>query len=167
MDVELCHIIDWYIVDKVRDNILSRAKYLVSPYYPHFGYQPHPMIRLMDIARKLPEELSSKILGYNLSTIHLRESNSPIIHAQYFTAEASLNLIAKLGCKEVKAIGIDGGTQRAGEFSDHGPCDPRGFDLQWPTMAKTILRHGINYKNLDGSPLNPNLEKLLDTRVMG
>lgn len=166
ISVDICHIIDWYIVDKVRDSIEKQAKYLVCPYYPHFGFQPNFMLPLKDISMNLPQEIKEKLLAYNLSTIKIKDSSSHIIHANYFNAEASLNLIAKLGCKTVRAIGIDGGTTRADEFSDHGPCDPRGFDLQWESMSRTIVHHGIDYQNLDGSPLNPKLISKIESLIV-
>lgn len=163
--VDICHIIDWYIVDKMRENILKQAKYLVVPYFPHFACRANFNLSVHEITKNLDSELKSKILCYNLSTIKVKITKSPTIFAQYFNAEASLNLIAHTGCKEVYAIGIDGGSTRASEFSDHGPCDPRGFDLQWDSMSRTIIRHGLSYENLDGSPLNPNLEKLLEQNI--
>lgn len=161
MPVDLAHVIDYYIVDRVRPWIETQAKHLILPYFPHFGYRPLLQLTLRDIALKMPPSLKDKLLGYNLDTMPMYMTKSPIIHARYFTAEASLNLIAHLDCKEVYAIGIDGGHERAKEYADHGPCDPRGFDLQWVTMSDTIKHHGITYKNLDGSPLNPNLQELL------
>ena len=158
--VNLCHIIDWYIVDKVKGSIQSQADYLVCPYWPHFHFHPNAYMTLHDCMQTIP--FPEKVLGYNLSTFPLTKTQSPIVKANYFNAEASLNLIAHLGCKKVLAIGIDGGDKRAEEFSDHGPCDPRGFDLQWPTMARTIVRHGIDYSNIDGSKLNPVLQEALD-----
>jgi len=163
--VDICSIIDYYIVDKVADSIDKQAKYLVMPYFPHFSCRPFPQLNIGEATKNLKKEIKDKLLCYNLSTIRIKVNKSPTIFAYYFTAEASLNLIAQLGCKEVKAIGIDGGLERANEFSDHGPIDPRGFDMQWEGMAKTIARHGINYSNLDGSPLNPKLEKLLESHI--
>lgn len=162
--VEIASIIDYYIVDKISESIEKQAKYLVVPYFPHFSCRPLPQLNIGEVTTNLKSEIKDKILCYNLSTIRIKPTNSPTIFAYYFTAEASLNLIAQLGCKKVMAIGIDGGSNRAKEFSDHGPADPRGFDLQWDSMAKTIIRHGIDYQNLDGSSLNPNLEKLLEEK---
>lgn len=159
--VEWAHIIDYYIVDLMAENIKLNANRLIIPYFPHIGFRPHPQVDANEITLKLQPAVKDKIMCYNLSTIKFRMTPSPIIHAKYFNAEASLNLIAKLGCKRVRAIGIDGGNTRAAEFRDHGPCDPRGFDLQWDLMAKTIVREGIDYQNLDGSPLNPKLEEKL------
>lgn len=159
--VDICHIIDFYIVDKVAEWITSQAQHLAIPYFPHFGYRPIIHFTAKDLSLRLDQSIRDKILCYNLSTIPIKMSPSPTIRACYFNAEASLNLIAHLGCKEVHAIGIDGGKERSSAFSDHGPCDPRGFDLQWTTMATTIKTYGINYSNLDGSSLNPKLQELL------
>jgi len=161
MPVDIAHIIDWYIVEKVRESIISQARYLVTPYFPHFSCRPHIQLPIHVVTERMSNDIKSKILCYNLSTIKIKVSKTPTVHAMYFNAEASLNLIAHLGCREVKAIGIDGGKSRAEEFSDHGAVDPRGFDLQWDGMAKTIIRHGINYSNLDGSSLNTVLKEKL------
>ena len=164
--VDICHIIDFYIVDKIANEIEKNSKYLVLPYFPHFGYRPNFCLTAQEVSRKLRQSIKDKILCYNLSTMRFNIGKSPTIEAHYFNAEASLNLIAHLGCKVVKAIGIDGGTSRAGAFSDHGPCDPRGFDLQWDNMARTIRRFNLDYSNLDGTEINPKLQSLLwDTKV--
>jgi hypothetical protein len=163
--VDLCHCIDFYIVDKVADAIEKQAKHLVVPYFPHFGYRPNFFLNATEVSQKLRQSIKDKMLCYNLSTIRFNIGKSPIIEANYFNAEASLNLIANLGCKVVKAIGIDGGTNRADAFKDHGPCDPRGFDLQWTNMARTIKLFNMDYHNLGGAPLNPNLEVLLEEKV--
>lgn len=162
IEVDIAHIIDWYIVDRVYNSLSTRCTHIVCPYFPHFGFRPNPLLTLGQCVARHP--LREKVLGYNLSTCPIRQTDSPVVEARYFSAEAALNIIALLGCKEVYAIGVDGGTERAVEYSDHGPCDPRGFDLQWDSMAKTITRFGISYTNLDGSELNPKLkEKLWQT----
>jgi hypothetical protein len=160
--VDVALIIDWYIVDKVHASLYTNCTWIASPYYPHFGCRPHPMFKLGQCIQR--NKLRDKFLGFNLSTFPLKQTDSPVVEAKYFSAEAALNIIALLGCKEVYAIGIDGGKDRAKEYADHGPCDPRGFDLQWETIAKTIKQYGLTYKNLDSSELNPKLkEKLWQT----
>jgi hypothetical protein len=160
--VDLAHIIDYYIVDKVGKWLESNCTWIVSPYYPHFACRANPLLTLGQCISR--HSLREKFLGYNLSTCPLRATDSPVVKANYFSAEAALNLVAHLGCKEVYAIGVDGGNQRAVEYADHGPCDPRGFDLQWEGMAKTINANHITYRNLDGTDLNPKLkEKLWQT----
>lgn len=161
--VDICHIIDFYIVDKVKRDIVKQADVLLTPYMPHFGYRPNLMFTIDHIYPALPDKIRNKIMCYNLCT-GIPFNDSPIIKAKYFNAEASLNIIANLGCKEVYAIGIDGGDKRADEFSDHGPCDPRGFDLQWDSMANTIVDNNISYLNLDSTRLNTKLQELIDAK---
>lgn len=152
IEVEICHIIDFYIVEKIGKHILKNARKLVMPYYPHFGYRPNHRLTLWNLAltrpiTKLMQE-EGRLYGYNLSTTTFRYGKSPIIRARYFSAEAAVGLLAHLGVRKIRTLGVDGGTKRAGEFQDHGPVDPRGFDLQWRTINSVIETFGLDFSAL-------------------
>lgn len=152
MRVNLCQIIDFYIAQKYEKEILANCDYLVVPYYPHFACRAIPGIDVPLLIQSLPfmAQLNDegRLLCFNLSTIMTRIGNSPVVKARYFSAEASFNLLGHLGVKDIVTLGIDGGTTRAEDFKDHGPCDPRGFNLQWDGIKKSIERFSINYHPL-------------------
>jgi hypothetical protein len=152
--VEFCQIIDLYIIDKIGDSIYDNAKYLVMPYHPHFQCRPfielttEALVETKPLLKKMNEE--KRLLCFNLSTIPFKKADSPIVTARYFSAEAAVSLLANLGIKTLRTIGVDGGIDRASEFSDHGSCDPRGFDIQWPGINYTIETFNLDYKALKG-----------------
>jgi hypothetical protein len=169
--VNLCQIIDFYIAEKYQEDILRNCDYLVVPYYPHFFCRPFPevtvekLIELYPFMRKLSEE--DRLLCYNLSTVYpLQVGDSPWVKAKFFSAESAVNLLANLGVKEIRTLGIDGGTIRSEEFSDHGPSDPRGFDLQWEGISRSIGRFNLSYSSLSSTYLpHPKIKEALNVSV--
>lgn len=154
--VDLCQIIDYYIIGKVSDGIYQNAKALVVPFYPHFHCRPWFDLEIENLVRgsKLLQTLHSenRLFAFNLSTYTLRKTSTPLVRAKFFSAEASVSLLANLGVKEIRLLGVDGGSERASEFSDHGPCDPRGFDLQWKGINRTITEFNLNVQHLVRNP---------------
>ena len=153
--VDISHIIDFYIVDKLGEKLLTQAKALVMPYYPHYACRPSQSLPLSLAAEGHPIvsqfAKEGRLYAYNLSTIMKRIGDSPVIKARYLSAEAAFNLCAHSGWKKIYSLGIDGGTTRSSTFSDHGPTDPRGFDTQWAGIAKTIKRFDIDYMPIGGN----------------
>jgi len=153
MKVQVCQIIDFYILQKYHDEIVANSEYVAIPYYPHFYCRAFPEINVdhllitFPFLKKLDDE--GRLLCFNLSTIFpLRVGESPWIKARYFSAEASFNLLAHLGVKQIRTLGIDGGKIRSDEFKDHCAPDSRGFDLQWDNINKTVANFNINYEPL-------------------
>ena len=150
--VDLCSIIDFYIIDKVKDSILEQAKYLVIPYYPHFMCRPHLNLSIMNLIlqSKLLRQMlrEERLLSYNLITCPIKSSEAPFVRAKFFSAEAAFSMLGHLGVKEIYTLGVDGGSIRSELFKDHGPTDPRGFDLQWEGINRTVEHFGIHYEPL-------------------
>lgn len=151
---ELVSIIDYYILALIYDKFMEQGKYLVMPYQPHFGYRPSPVLNVHNLAMYRPNLLKisalDKLLCYNLSTYPFSFGKSPIIRAQYFSAEAAFSILANMGQKHIYTLGVDGGNTRADEFKDHGPTDPRGFDIQWKGINRTCKMFDMIYTPLIG-----------------
>jgi hypothetical protein len=76
------------------------------------------------------------------------------VQATYFSAEAAVNLLAHAGSRRIRTLGVDGGVEYSGEFTDlQGRTllanGQTAFDLQFQGIARTILRSGIDF-----APLN-------------
>jgi len=148
--VDIAHVIDFSVIDECGDKLYQNAKVLVMPYHPHFGFRPSSHLKLEEISKshtllsKFREE--GRLYAYNLSTIRYIYGDSPVIKAKYFTSEASVNLCDKLGLKEIRTLGIDGGRERSKEF-DHldNVNAERGYDAQWQGIRKTIQESKINF----------------------
>ena len=156
MPVDLCQIIDFYILEKVRSQLLTNSKFLVMPYFPHFKFRPwlEKNLNCLSKSDNLLSQLitNNRLLAFNLSTAGVKLSTTPSVKARFFSAECAVSLLANLGVKDIKLIGVDGGTTRAKEFSDHGPTDPRGFDLQWQSINETIQNFNLNVQHLVRNP---------------
>jgi len=157
MKVDITQIIDFYILDRVKETIFENSKYLAMPYFPHFNCRPWMNMTVPNLL--LRSELlarfhnSQRLLVFNLITCPLKEiKGSPFVHARYFSAEAAVSLLANLGVKDIKLLGVDGGRERAKEFEDHGPCDPRGFDLQWEGINRSVEQFNLNIQHLVRNP---------------
>lgn len=154
--VQIAHVIDLDVVDQLGEKLLTNAEILLMPYYPHLGWRPNSSITLDDISRrnpylkKLREE--GRLYGYNLSTasqmLNLRWNDSPIVWASFFSAEAVVNLLAKLGVKTIRTLGVDGGKGQSGKFSDLQNINTGGYDAEWKGIRKSIQKFSLDYAPL-------------------
>lgn len=149
----IAHIIDIDVVADCADALLNNATSVVMPYHPHENHSCSPRT-LWDYCSDIPvlAQLAEqgKLYGYNLSTSKKRHGSSPVIAVQYFSAEAALNVLVALNASRVRSLGVDGGSQYAGSFSD---LDDKtrlangrsSFDAQFTSIAKTLMHSGIDY----------------------
>lgn len=150
---DIAHIIDMDVVDNLGESLLDDCIYLVMPYQPHLGYRPWKDLTLDDLSQKQPTLIklreAGRLFGYNLSTWTQPWNDSPMVDAVYFSAEAAVSLIANLGCKKIKTLGIDGGKEQSPLFSDLPNINSwRGYDLQWKGIRRSIKEYGLNYSPL-------------------
>ena len=155
--VLVAHVIDLEVIQACDHAIEKNAGVLVMPWYPHsanvVGHRT-----LEEMAEELPvlRELNAegRLLWYDLSTSSVRHGEWPIIQANYFSAEAALNLLAIAGARQVRSLGVDGGSAYSGAFEDlrNSTLLANGrpnFDLQFGGFARTILRTGVDFAPLD------------------
>lgn len=150
---EVAHVIDIDVVADCEDAIERQAGVVVMPYHPHEGHRPSART-LADYARDIPVLArlaeQGRLVGYNLSTTVRRHGGSPVIAVRFFSAEAALNVLATVGARTVRSLGVDGGRQYSEAFSD---LDDKtrlanghaSFDGQFRTIAQTLLKTGIDY----------------------
>ncbi len=153
---DLAHIIDIDVVEDCENEIYSNAKTLVLPYYPHVKNKPtektiNHFIQEIPVLRKMEQE--GRLAWCNLSSSKA-DVDSPLIKVKFFSAESALNILATCGVKTVRSLGIDGGSQYSGQFSDLSKKTllangHDSFDKQFEGIADTILRTGIFYAPLD------------------
>lgn len=150
VDTEFCHIIDSEVLRDVGDIIEKRAKYLVMPYHPHIGHRADlrmTLQRMIDfnwypVLKKMADQ--GRLLAYNLSTIPVTKSPSPVVEARWFSAEAAVSIIANMGCKEIRTLGVDGGYDQSKTFIDlKNHNTDRGYDRQWAGIRRLIAKHNL------------------------
>lgn len=154
--VNLAHLIDIDVLDQLGEKFITNCDYVVMPYYPHLGWTPNPSITLDDISSRHPVlsklRKEGRLFGYNLCTatqkFNRRWNDSPMVWASFFSAEAAVSLLGKLGVKKIRTLGIDGGIGQSEKFSDLQNVNTSGYDKQWQGIRKSIARFGFDYSVL-------------------
>lgn len=155
--VAAAHMIDYDVVDDCAASIRENAGVLVMPWRPHVNYVPG-RYNLTELAQTNPTlrwmKERGRLAWYNLSTTRETHGHSPVVRADFFSAEAGLNLLAQAGVRLVRSLGVDGGRAYSTDFDDlkdrtllSGGLST--FDLQFKGFARTILETGIDYAPLD------------------
>ena len=151
---DVAHMIDVDVLDGLEDRHLYNAGHFVLPMHPHVKFNATAR-RLPDFVAERPKlallEEEDRLLWYNLSTWgHAPEPGSPVVEVTYFSAEAAIRLLAVSGAKVIRTLGVDGGTQYAGEFKDLTPFTGghASFDLQWQGIDRTVREFGLDLKKL-------------------
>lgn len=155
--VTVAHMLDYDVVDACGEAILNNAQFLVLPWIPHLHNRPGQqnlgeLARINPILSTMDEQ--GRLLWYDLSTSRQKHGDAPVIRARFFSAEAALNLLAHAGVRQIRSLGIDGGTSYGEEFNDLKDKTllsntRKSFDEQFEEMARIIMNTGIDYAPLD------------------
>lgn len=155
--VRVAHVIDYSVIEDCAEAILRNAEVLAMPWRPHIRFVPGPET-LEDLARRNPVlrqmNEQGRLVWYNLSSAAKPRESSPLVRAEFFSAEAGLNLLALAGVCRVRSLGVDGGREYSGEFEDLKDktllsCGQNTFDKQFKGFARTIGTTGVDYAPLD------------------
>lgn len=157
LTVEAAHIIDIDVVPVCAEALMTQARVLVMPWFPHVankvGQKP-----LTDWVEEIPalKQLAAegRLCWYDLSTSLIRHGPGPVVRATYFSAEAALSVLALAGVPQVRSLGVDGGQQYSTSFEDLNGVSRlnnghESFDLQFQGMARTIFTTGVDFAPLD------------------
>jgi glycosyl transferase family 8 len=160
--VTLAHMIDLDVAESCADALLTNARFVVMPWYPHVRNRASSE----SLAELVPKsgglrrlEAEGRLLWYDLSTSPVRHGPGPVVQATYFSAEAALSLLALAGVRRVRSLGVDGGAAYSPAFDDLKDktllANGRpNFNLQFKGLAKTIMSTGVDYAPLDAeSPI--------------
>ena len=155
--VKVAHIIDFEVIEQCAEAIRNNAGILVVPWRPHVNFLPSAkhlgeLLSTSQTLRALDEQ--GRLLCYNLSTAQETLEGSPVVTAEFFSAEAGLDLLAQAGVRSIRSLGIDGGKTYSAEFNDLKEttllaCGHSSFDKQFKGFARTILATGVDYAPLD------------------
>jgi hypothetical protein len=167
--LDVAHCIDIEVVEQCGDALLENARYVVMPWVPHvrgtrgllnrtyFGPEGKTLEDYCEtyaVLRQLND--AQRLLWYNLESAPdaLRRPDGPVIGAEGFSASAVVNLLASCGVKEIRTLGVDGGTTYSDSFRSLRettllPTRQQSFDIQFQAIAKTIFRDHINLQPLN------------------
>src|SRR5207237_46044 len=111
MKVHVAHFADLDAFEDCSEAVLANAEWLLMPYRPHVQFRAGPK-SLAELTSSIPIlgklDRLNRLVWYNLSTAE-RFGNSPIIQAGVFGSEVVVNILALLGVKTIRTLGIDGG----------------------------------------------------------
>jgi lipopolysaccharide biosynthesis glycosyltransferase len=134
LDVYVAHAVD---IEVIRDcaDVSARCEWLLMPRRPKESSRVSPK-QLEDYFDELPvlRELSD---AGRLS----------------FSGSVAMNVLAAMGVKEVRSLGIDGGRTYSDTFGDLRETTLLAnrrvsFDVQFDEMEATVARHGMSYAPL-------------------
>lgn len=156
LPVTAAHIIDLDVVESCQDAINRNAQVLVMPWVPHVDNRAGKKT-LEELLGESPflQDLSEQ--GRLLFYDHLEEPRSgrgPLIRVHFFSSEAAIDLLAKAGVRQIRTLGIDGGTRYGSTFSDLSDTTllsngRKSFNKQFGPIAQTILETDVDVAPLD------------------
>jgi hypothetical protein len=157
----IAHAIDIEVVTACRDVLAENCRYLMMPRVPHVDSAPGQKL-LEEYFDELPElyelERRDRLVWYHCSTARSRPGSpagSPVIEVRKFSSEAAFGILAAMGARTIRSLGIDGGRGYSQSFADLA-TDTRlqngqpMFDLQFEHLDRIVARHRIDY-----APLTP------------
>lgn len=152
--LDVAHAIDVDVVTACADVLLDNCRWLVMPRRPHTNNSPGPLL-LEDYLQRVPvlRELDEqgRLVWYSAATAPVAGYHT--IGVRYFSAEAAFNILAAMGVKEIRSLGLDGGSGYSAAFSDLEDKtmlanQQPSFDLQFAEIDKTVDAHAIDYQPL-------------------
>ncbi len=126
--VEVAHFIDLEALAACADVLPRQAEWLLTPLVPHVAMQPGDR-RLDEYFTEVPVlgefARRGRLVWYYHDLVSRPELKQrypldaePIIRVDAFSAEAVVGVLAVLGARTVRTLGIDGGIHYAREFHD-------------------------------------------------
>ena len=158
--VDVTSAVNYDILRDCGDAIYENSRFLLMPRYPHSipgdadlllesYFQTYPLLRRMS--------LEGRLIWYNLSSDPFYPG-APVVENSGFSVCILFNLLAMLGARHVRTLGIDGGLSYASSFADlegrtrlaNGMAT---YDNQFSDMMRTVKRYGLDYAPLNSEDL--------------
>lgn len=157
---DIALMMDLDVFEHCGDLILANAKFVFLPWRPHVNFRAgvdtiKDFIPRYPGLKQLDEE--GRLVIFNAQTNrefpHLEDE--PVTPVKFFSAEAGLNILAASGVRNVRTLGVDGGSTYNEKFDDlnnvtllaNGRVN---FDAQFRMFTQTLRA----YPDLIFGPLN-------------
>jgi hypothetical protein len=151
--VDVAHIMDLDVVEACADRLLDNCRYLLMPRVPHVQVRNSLLVlddfvEVIPVLKQLDEQ--NRLVWYN-TEVDRQFPGSPVVDVRYFSSEAAFNVLALMGARTVRSLGVDGGQSYSSTFEVLSGAtrlvnNQPSFDLQFPEIEKTARRHGIDYR---------------------
>jgi lipopolysaccharide biosynthesis glycosyltransferase len=152
--VNIAHIIDIDVVESCASYLKSNCDWLIMPMHPHVSNRPSEILTLEDWKNSIPilAELDrqNKLIWYDLSLGEKAQTASEI-EVHYFSSEAALGILAKMGVKTIRSLGVDGGKKYSKTFLDLDTETKLAngqptFDLQFEKLEAIAEANNLDYR---------------------
>ena len=162
---DIVHIVDLSVLDRVREVIQDKAKYLLMPAIPHEDYHLPGINKtlhrkskqtLAELAKSDPTIRSynerSSLLFYDTSQAD--DDNVRHVKLGSFSASTVVRLLAQSGVRTIRTLGIDGGSNYSPQYRDLEEISlldagQDSYNAQFDEIAHCIMQY-----DLDFAPLN-------------
>lgn len=158
LPVDVAHIIDLDVVAACAEALPKNAQWLVMPRFPHVQCKPDPKRPLESFLDEVPVlrefDRRGRLVWYDLRSKTCPVlGSSPPIKVRFFSSEAALRIVARLGAKVVRSLGVDGGRSYSNAFSDVQQKtllanQQPSFDIQFRMIDAIVQETGIDYSTL-------------------
>lgn len=150
IDVCIAHMADLDVVAACADRLAEHCQWLLMPRQPHVDNRPcgrrlEALFDELPILRRLDQE--HRLVWYNLDTAPPID-DSPVIEVLHFSSEPVLDILGRLGAREVFTLGIDGGSSYSTTFAHLSEqtllANGRpNFDVQFFSLDRIAKKHDI------------------------
>lgn len=155
--VDLGHAIDIEVIKDLGDDVYNNCKHLVMPWIPHRKFRPgsknlKELVSEIEVLERMSSE--NRLLFYDLCTANLKAEDFEPITVRFFSTEALLTLLGECEFKNIRTLGIDGGSNYDPKF-DHLADKVRlangvaSFDAQFIQFPEIINKYELEFGPLD------------------
>jgi lipopolysaccharide biosynthesis glycosyltransferase len=154
--VNVAHIIDIDVVEACAEHLRTNCDWLIMPRRPHVSCRPSEILTLEDWKSSIPVlrdlDEAGRLVCYDLSLGEPAKDDSAV-EVHYFSSEAALGILARMGAKTVCSLGVDGGRKYGQRFVDLNSetklvNGQPSFDLQFEKLEKIAEDNQIDYRPL-------------------
>ncbi len=153
--VDVAHIVDIEVVEDCGQSLLTNCEWLIMPRIPNVKHFPGEYFSLADWCQLIPalaeKAQRGRLVAYDFS--HLEKSDPWAVVVRYFSSEAALGILGRMGVKTVRSLGIDGGKNYSYSFDDLKKRTllangQPSFNLQFDRLREIAQKFQIDYAPL-------------------
>lgn len=152
--VDFAHIIDIDVVEDCEEVLLQNAGMLIMPEVPHVNCRP-TALTLEDFVSTMPVLREFAVQGRLLSYALWSDRRTQTIDSVQgtFSGSVVVNLLGRLGVKNVNTLGVDGGISYSQTFHDLTDKtlfknQHTSFDIQFVEIQKTAEEFQMSVQSL-------------------
>ena len=150
--VDIAHIVDIDVVEPLGSSLLENCNWLIMPRTPHVKCFASEYMALSDWTKCIPilqeADKQGKLITYSFSHEAVDEDPWTVI-ARYFSSEAALGILARMGVRKIRSLGIDGGKNYSKAFADLKDTllanSQPNFDLQFEKLEEIAKQFDLDY----------------------